>query len=171
MKVKVCGMCRPGNISAIAGLQPDYMGFVFYPPSVRYAGALDPAVVRALPSGILKTGVFVNASEQVIKDTVKQYRLDFVQLHGSESPDLCRAIRKIAGLIKAISVESANDIVHLTPVYCSVADYFLFDTKTRWMGGSGKQFDWSALAAYTGDIPFFLSGGIGPDDAEQTGKL
>jgi phosphoribosylanthranilate isomerase len=172
MKVKICGMRDPGNISAIAGLQPDYLGFVFYRPSVRYAGALNPAVVHALPRGILKAGVFVNAPEQLIADTVKLYRLDLVQLHGNESPDLCRAIRQqIAPVIKAISVASANDITQLTQRYASVADYFLFDTKTQLMGGSGQQFDWSALASYTGHIPFFLSGGIGPTDAERIKQL
>ncbi|MDR1667295.1 MAG: phosphoribosylanthranilate isomerase [Bacteroidales bacterium] len=164
-------MRDPENILAIAGLQPDYLGFVFYRPSVRYAGEMDPSAVHALPSDIRKTGVFVNASEQFVTDAIKRYRLDLVQLHGSESPELCRAVRRIVPVIKAVSVGSAEDIIRLTPIYRSVADYYLFDTRTRLTGGSGKQFDWSALTAYTGDLPFFLSGGIGLADAERIKNL
>ncbi|MDR2848648.1 MAG: phosphoribosylanthranilate isomerase, partial [Bacteroidales bacterium] len=120
-----------------------------------------------LPPDILKVGVFVNATEQGIGDIVKAYRLDLVQLHGNESPEFCRTVRKIRPVIRAISVATAEDIATSADMYQNAADYFLFDTKTSLFGGSGKQFDWSALASYTGNTPFFLSGGIGSDDAKR----
>jgi phosphoribosylanthranilate isomerase len=170
MKLKICGMRYPENIVEIAGLQPDYLGFIFYEKSPRYAGDLAPEVVRALPASILKTGVFVNATAKFIAETTEKYRLDLIQLHGNEPPETCLALRKIRPVIKAISVAAATDIATAS-AYQNAVDYFLFDTKTPLFGGSGTQFDWSALEAYTDDTPFFLSGGIGADDAERLKTL
>ncbi|MDR3094950.1 MAG: phosphoribosylanthranilate isomerase [Bacteroidales bacterium] len=171
MKLKICGMRFPENIAEIAGLQPDYLGFIFYEKSPRYAGDLAPEVVRTLPANIQKTGVFVNAAENFIAETVEKYQLNLIQLHGNESLEICLAMRKIRPVVKAISVETANDVVHAAVTYQNTVDYFLFDTKTPLFGGSGAQFDWSALTAYTGNTPFFLSGGIGADDAERLKTL
>ena len=107
---------------------------------------------------------------------IEEYRLDFVQLHGHESPDYIRALRVVDGfpvdvhLIKAISVSGRDDIATYKD-YEGLVDYFLFDTKCPSVGGSGLQFDWSVLSAYDGNTPFLLSGGIGPDDAERLHAL
>lgn len=161
----------PENIAEIAELQPDYLGFIFYEKSPRYAGDLAAETVRALPESILKTGVFVNAQEAFIAETVEKYQLNLIQLHGNEPPETCRALRKICPVVKAVSVAAANDITASAATYQNTVDYFLFDTKTPLFGGSGAQFDWSALAAYTGNTPFFLSGGIGADDSERLKTL
>ncbi|MDR0815069.1 MAG: phosphoribosylanthranilate isomerase [Bacteroidales bacterium] len=171
MKLKICGMRYPENIAEIAALRPNYLGFIFYGKSPRYAGDLAPEIVQTLPSDILKVGVFVNAPEKIIAETVAKYQLDLIQLHGNESPETCLALRKIRLVIKAVSVAAANDVAHAAAIYQNAVDYFLFDTKTPLFGGSGAQFDWSALTAYTGNTPFFLSGGIGADDAEHLKTL
>lgn len=93
MKVKVCGMCDPANITTVttvttvatvAALRSDYMGFIFYGRSTRYAGGLAPDVVRALPEGMVKVSIFVDARYDVVCETVHTYGLDSVQLHGDE---------------------------------------------------------------------------------------
>lgn len=169
MKIKLCGMREPDNIRAAARLPLGWMGFVFYPPSPRYAGALPPVLLsESWPETIRKTGVFVNETEERIHDIARRYGLDTLQLHGKESPDSCRRLR-LSGreVIKAFSVAGAADLAACA-AYEGCCDYYLFDTKTPHYGGSGCRFDWNLLAAYRGDTPFLLSGGIGE---EQLGQL
>ncbi len=171
MKIKVCGMREAGNVQAVARLGIDMMGFIFAPKSPRYTDQV-PARTDA-DSDVLRTGVFVNADEADILRRVSDFDLDYLQLHGTESRETCLLLReKLAEsgraikLIKAISVKDTDDVKRYGE-YVGAVDWLLFDTKCPMMGGSGKQFDWSVLEAYDGDVPFLLSGGIGPDDAER----
>ena len=170
MKIKVCGMRDPLNIAEVAALGPDFMGFIFYPGSSRYAGGLDARAVRGLPWSIGRVGVFVNEEPETIRDVVMHYKLDCVQLHGHETPDFCRAIGRTIPVVKALSVSSPAD-VNRALAYDGVCRALLFDTKTPQFGGSGRQFDWALLDAYRGTTPVMLSGGIGPDDAGRVRDL
>ena len=157
-------MKYPENIRAIAGLNPDYLGFIFYPSSKRYCEPeLEQEYIKTLDSAIRTIGVFVNASFREIMDKVNHYALDGVQLHGEEDPELCEKLR-LQGLlvIKVFSIAETFDFTY-TEKYTDVCDYFLFDTKTPEFGGSGKTFSWEILSHYKGPIPFFLSGGLGED--------
>lgn len=157
-------MQKPANIAIVATLKPDYMGFIFYPKSPRYAGALDPA---ALPDNVRRVGVFVNASLSEIESTAKRYGLHSIQLHGSESPETCQTLRnKGYEVIKAFGIETTDDFQQAMP-YEGFCDLFLFDTRTPAHGGSGQRFDWRLLDRYNGKIPFLLSGGISSDNAEE----
>ena len=119
-------------------------------------------------------GVFVNDMPQNIVTAVYNYHLDYVQLHGEESPVMIDNLRRTLvpdivpeiKIIKAISVSSAEDLKRCEQ-YEGHIDLFLFDTKCKGYGGSGQQYDWSVLKAYTGQTPFLLSGGIGPDDVDR----
>ncbi len=164
LKIKVCGMRKAENIAAVAELEPEYMGFIFYRPSPRYAGSPD---LSALPATIRKTGVFVDTPPDEIADTARHYGLQTLQLHGSETPGTCRKLRE-AGyeIIKAFGIETAEDFAR-TAGYTACCDLFLFDTRTPGHGGSGRRFDWRILEAYTGKTPFLLSGGISPADADE----
>lgn len=164
--IKVCGMADAANIALVARLTPMLMGFIFYEPSPRNALALDPEAVRSLPDFIHPVGVFVDAPEDYIRETAERYGIRIVQLHGSESPGLCSAL-KSAGftVLKAFGLDSTPDWEAIRP-YEGVVDMFLFDTKCDSHGGSGCKFDWSALAGYPLSTPYLLSGGIGPDDSE-----
>jgi phosphoribosylanthranilate isomerase len=167
MKIKVCGMREPDNIRRVGELPIDYMGFIFYPKSPRYAGNLAPEIPQ-LPANIRKTGVFVSESVENISAVVDEWGLNVVQLHGHESPEDCRRLKAAhpaLEIIKAFSVAEAADFAP-TVAYESLCDYFLFDTKTPHYGGSGRAFDWKLLEAYRGQTPFFLSGGISAGDAE-----
>lgn len=168
MLIKVCGMRWAGNIEALSKLNPDYMGFIFYAPSPRYAGEiLTEAVTEAIPPEIKKTGVFVNGHEEIILKTAQRFHLNAVQLHGNETPDLCRRLQ-LEGLevLKALHPEKLKNQALMTE-YASVCNFFLFDTPTAQHGGSGIKFNWSVLKEYHDNVPYFLSGGIGPDDLES----
>ena len=163
MKIKICGMREAANLLAVADFDPDFLGFIFYRKSARYVGdTLDPVQVRSLPAAIAKVGVFVDADLTEVKATNCAYTLDYVQLHGHETPDYCRQARA-AGLhvIKAFAVGESFDFSILA-AYEPSCDYFLFDTKGALPGGNGTAFDWQLLAGYTGSTPFLLSGGLGP---------
>ncbi|MDR1526287.1 MAG: phosphoribosylanthranilate isomerase [Dysgonamonadaceae bacterium] len=165
MKIKVCGMTRTDNINELIRLPVDMIGLIFYEKSSRYAGHLLAEKIRALSPGIRKAGVFVHAPQAEIEDRTKQYDLQAIQLHGNESPDFCKKIKQLGiTVIKAFPVSEPADFDR-TKAYAAACDYFLFDTKTPQYGGSGQPFDWKILDAYRGSTPFFLSGGIAPDDA------
>lgn len=172
MKIKICGMREPGNIREIGALEPDWMGFIFYPPSPRYAASLDPGeLAGALPAPVRRTGVFVDETEAQIRKTARRYGLHALQLHGHESPELCRRLREEGWeVIKSFPVAAAADLAACRR-YENVCDYFLFDAKTPLFGGSGRGYDWEILAAYAGRTPFLLSGGIGGADAERIGRF
>ena len=156
-------MRDPANIQAVVALQPDYLGFIFYPGSKRYVADLDVQVMDAIPGNIRKTGVFVDASLESIAAVVSSYRLSAVQLHGSEDADFANALKNAfphVEVIKAFGLHEAFDFSVLT-AFEPVIDYFLFDTQTAEHGGSGRKFDWTLLNDYNLNLPYFLSGGIG----------
>lgn len=172
MKIKVCGLRDAENLKEIAALGPDFIGFIFYDQSPRYVGDdLDEAVVRALPRSIRKVGVFVNASPEYILRSVKKYDLQYVQLHGTETPDYCRSLRNRGiSLIKAFRVDDSFNFSMLNN-YKAQCDFFLFDAKGEQPGGNGVPFDWSVLSRYDNEKPFFISGGIGLHNLDQLNAL
>jgi phosphoribosylanthranilate isomerase len=163
MKIKVCGMRDPVNIDAVAALQPDYMGFIFYPQSPRYIGETEKNFVA---ENLIKTGVFVNENAEKINELIDRHNFDAIQLHGNESPEFCESFRNKVTVIKAFGINENFDFGQLVSYEVSV-DYFLFDAKTEKHGGSGQLFDWSLLDQYKMDIPFFLSGGLSLENLEE----
>ncbi len=171
MLVKICGMKQPGNIRQVALLQPDFMGFIFYSKSPRYVEPFPVEILNSLPPGIKKTGVFVNEDIDDILKTVHKYNLDAVQLHGSDLEKVCRKLRETELIIiKAFPISTASNFIP-TLHYEGLCDYFLFDTRTDHHGGSGLKFNWNLLYEYKGKTPFFLSGGIAPDDVNTISAI
>lgn len=168
LKIKICGMRHQANIEEISSLKPDMMGFIFFPPSKRYAGEiLEPSHLFNIPSSIKRTGVFVNETTDQILNIVSKYSLDVVQLHGNEPPEQCRLIwDKGIGVIKTFSI-SENLNFEKCSDYLPYTNHFLFDTSTPVFGGSGKKFRWEDLKNYNLAHPFFLSGGISAGDTEK----
>ncbi len=166
MKVKICGMRDAANVAEVASLRPDYMGFIFYEPSPRNCRGIDPSVIASLPNGVKPVMVSVDLPEEEITSIANHYGFRTLQLHGKESPELCRSLcSKGFKVIKAMGMCSAESLKALRE-YDGSVDLFLLDTKTPSKGGSGKKFDWTILEGYDLNTPFFLSGGIGPSDAE-----
>jgi phosphoribosylanthranilate isomerase len=172
LRIKVCGITDPANAAEVAGAYPDYMGFIFHPISKRYVGPKPSTTLfSSITPGILKTGVFVNEHPRIITETVLNYGLDIVQLHGNESPGYCRSLQE-AGLkiIKAFQMAAGFDFSTLQS-YEEMCEYFLFDTITGNGGGSGLKFDWKIIDNYCCRKPFFLSGGIGPGDIQKIKEI
>ena len=183
------------NIRDVAALDIDLMGFIFYPKSPRFVSLISSQAgiipdysperlnmaVNAdgkpgyiFPKRIKRVGVFVDEMPQTIITYVYNYSLDYIQLHGKETPTLIDNLRRTLvpdlvpdiKVIKAFGITSADDLQQCE-AYEGYADLFLFDTRTPLKGGSGRQFNWSVLEAYHGRTPFLLSGGIGPEDADR----
>ena len=165
MVVKVCGIKTIENVEHIAKMNIDMVGLNFYPPSVRYIDSNVPENhFKILPKNIKKVGVFVNESLNVIEDLASKFNLDYIQLHGDEDVDFCKSVATKYKIIKVFRVDDQTDFTKISEY--AFADYFLFDTATKYFGGSGKKFDWYKLNNYKGGTPFLISGGIGPEDAE-----
>lgn len=177
------------NTAEVAALQPDYLGFIFYDKSPRnFEGAIPE-----LPKSIKKVGVFVDEAIDVIIQKIKKFGLDAIQLHGNESPDYCKLLKRhyeklsdevISSketdcrvltknvrtrndrpieIIKVFSIKDELDFSQLQP-YEDVVDYFLFDTKGKLPGGNGYTFNWDVLKDYPSTTPYFLSGGVGLEE-------
>ena len=173
------------NIRQVAALGVDWIGMIFWEHSPRNvtmistnAGIIPDRAPSAAVSLELHTplrvGVFVDEMPQNIITRAVNFALDIIQLHGHESPTLIRNLRATLDpdirpgvkFIKAINVATADDVAAYRD-YADCVDYFLFDTRSDLPGGNGTRFPWSVLEAYDGDVPFLLSGGIGPDDAQR----
>lgn len=160
------------NIRELEKLQPDYMGFIFYGKSKRDATELlEQKLAIDVLASIVKTGVFVNEEFNAIEDKITRYSLDAVQLHGDETPELCKQLKGLGvEVIKVFGVGEDFDFTTLEP-YKDVVDYFLFDTKGKERGGNGETFDWSLLKQYDGQVPYFLSGGLDLSNVESIKSL
>ena len=173
------------NIREVSQLGVDMIGMIFYPKSPRYvemqsshAGIIPDYVKEDINIKSAKSparvGVFVDDMVQNIVTRVVNYHLDYIQLHGNEPREMCENLRATLDpdiqpgikIIKAISVSDASDIQKYKE-YVGAVDLFLFDTKCKTVGGSGRQFDWQVLEQYDGEVPFLLSGGIGPEDVAR----
>jgi phosphoribosylanthranilate isomerase len=161
LKLKVCGMTQAANIAAVAALQPDYMGFIFYPKSPRCISEVSAELIKYVPPLIKTTGIFVNEQLETARAYIEKYNLKAVQLHGSEDATYCEALKSTGvEVIKVFGLKEKFDFSQLEP-YLNTVDEFLFDTQSPGHGGSGKQFDWALLAQYPFEKSYFLSGGIG----------
>jgi phosphoribosylanthranilate isomerase len=170
MKIKICGLKYPENIGDIAALKPDYIGFICYAPSPRFAADLDNEILTSVPQTIFKTAVCVNENPETITKLVDTYHFDAIQLHGNEDPEFCSGFRGRVIVIKAFGVDKFFDFDQLYQ-YVGHVDFFLFDTKTQKHGGSGKSFDWSLLEKYKFDVPFFLSGGLSLENLDEISSI
>lgn len=166
MQIKICGLKHRDNIEAVTALKPEYVGFICYAPSPRFAAELDDEILASLPKTIGKTAVFVNETSETIQQLINKYHFDAIQLHGNEDPAFCAEFKNQVTVLKAFGVDQDFDFEKLDE-YVGSVDFFLFDTKTDKHGGSGKSFDWSLLNKYKLDIPFFLSGGLSLDNLEE----
>lgn len=173
VKLKVCGMRLAANIAAVAALQPDYLGFIFYDQSPRLISDVSAELIKYVPATIKTVGVFVDEDLDVVKKKINLYQLKAVQLHGNESVEYCKTLRLAFDhleIIKAFGIDEDFDFSVLN-AYQDAVDYFLFDTKTKAHGGSGKTFDWHVLSKYKLDKAYFLSGGIDMEHANAISAI
>lgn len=171
MNIKVCGITQFKQLQQLEALNIDYAGLIFYKDSPRYMGdKITGKQVKEADFDLKKVGVFVNPGYSELLDAIDEYGLDIVQLHGNETPEMCEEVSGEVEVIKAFRIEDgAVNIDKLVEPYDAVCDFYLFDTAglKESFGGTGQQFDWSILKKAKIEKPFFLSGGIGPDDAQK----
>ncbi|MCF8378109.1 MAG: phosphoribosylanthranilate isomerase [Bacteroidales bacterium] len=168
MKIKICGIANSDNLKEIIKLKPDFLGFIFYPPSPRYVkNKLVPADLQCIPELVKKTGVFVDSSVNEVEEIVSSYQLNYIQLHGNESVEYCSELASGGyKILKAFRIHQDFNF-EIIKEYIPFCEYFLFDTLTRDYGGSGKKFNWEILKSYKFSHPFLLSGGIGLEDTSE----
>ncbi|MBO6793301.1 MAG: phosphoribosylanthranilate isomerase [Balneolaceae bacterium] len=165
-KVKICGITNLEDARFASGAMVDYLGFIFVESSPRY---IDPEKAGAIVNwveGPEKVGVFMDQPLDDVNVLAKFSGIDLVQLHGNETLEYCQLIEK--PIIKVIHVgetSSKEEIETQVALYSEVAEFLLFDTKANGkFGGTGKTFDWSLLNEIADDIPFFLAGGLNPEN-------
>lgn len=169
MRAKVCGLNSVAQMMALDEMGVEFAGFIFYPKSPRYIlkQVAKEALKKAKGQHINKVGVFVNEQQDEVIKMVDECGLYLVQLHGDETPRYCEKIADYVTVIKAFRLRNDDDVLWKIKDYQNVVDMFLFDTAALDYGGTGKQFDWNILSNLNINKPFFLSGGIGPDDIES----
>ena len=170
MNIKVCGITQVKQLTQLDGLNIDFAGLIFHPASPRYAvGKITGREIADADLDIKKTGVFVNAGFDEIMNRVNEFELDAVQLHGNETPELCDKLSGETEVIKVFHITPGKEqtVDELVADYDAVCDYYLFDTAGTGTlnGGTGQKFNWKALEKSRIEKPFFLSGGIGLEDA------
>lgn len=180
MNIKVCGITTLKQLQQLEGLDIDFAGLNFYKGSPRYIGGkISKEQIKEADFDIKKVGVFVDAKYDEIMKTIEDYNLDVVQLHGNENAELCEDLSHETEVIKVFRIgnETGAEVDKMLLDYDDVCDYYLFDTAPQPIakgreelanfGGTGKQFDWSILLKAKIEKPFFLSGGISPEDAKK----
>jgi phosphoribosylanthranilate isomerase len=171
---KICGLSEPIAVAAAIAGGASYLGFVFYPQSPRYVGAARVAeLCKAVPAGITRVGLFVDADDATIGAVLDVAPLDLLQFHGSESPERIAAVkRRFARVVmKALPIGDPEDVAAADD-YLDVADRLLFDARPprragALPGGNGLAFDWRLIAGRRWTLPWMLSGGL---DAANVGK-
>jgi phosphoribosylanthranilate isomerase len=171
VKVKICGVRTPAIVEEVADAGADFVGLVLFAKSPRHLELEEARVLAAVARGRIGTvAVMVDPDDALVDGVLERVRPDFLQLHGSETPDRVAAIKARTGLpvMKAIPVADAADVADAGD-YAASADYILFDAKptqdARLPGGNGLPFDWRLL---TGLVPpFALSGGLTPDNVGE----
>jgi phosphoribosylanthranilate isomerase len=169
VKVKICGITNYDDAVAAMDMGADLLGFNFYPKSPRY---LPPeaaaAIIRKLPAFVDTAGVFVNASLDEIRRTIDLCCLNWVQLHGDETPEFCRSLNSVnVRTMKALRVKDASDIKNAEEFF---TDAILLDAfNPQKYGGTGLTFDWNIVGHIGKRV--FLAGGINPDNVAEAVKI
>ncbi len=165
VKVKVCGITNPGDARFAVEAGADALGLVFAESPRQVSVEQAREVVAALPDGVLKVGVFVNAEPKEVLRIASEVGLDYAQLHGDESPEVVAAVRK-GGLkvVKALRMRDAGSLV----IEGYEADLFLLDAySARARGGTGERFDWGLAKSIKGRGNILVSGGLTPENVRE----
>jgi phosphoribosylanthranilate isomerase len=172
LRVKICGITQPDQGRAVAALGAHALGFICVPPSPRYVTAQQIRQIGdGLPADVDRVGVFMNADFEEMVETAQVAGLTSLQLHGNEDPEFCRELRSALPqieLIKAFRIRSGRDIAFIeamTAPYADDVDWFLLDAyHPSQGGGTGQTLDWEAIPDFAPQRPWFLAGGLRPDN-------
>ncbi len=164
VRVKICGITRPEDGVAAARLGVDAVGLVFYPASPRAVTiAQGRAIVKQLPPFVTVVGLFVNASEQMIREVLDGVPLDLLQFHGDEPPECCGIYGR--PYVKALAMREDMDVQRESVRYADAAGLLLDAWHRELRGGSGERFDWTRIPRDL-DKPLILAGGLTPENVQ-----
>lgn len=187
-KVKICGLSEPETLTCAIKSNADFVGLVFYEASPRHVDIeVASYLAKQVPNGIEVVGLFVNPTDDYLRQVLNEVPLTMIQLHGSEPVSRVIEVKEKFNLpvIKALPIETADDLQNITP-YDGIADWLLFDARpptspqaddqsAKLPGGNGIAFDWHILKDYQGASPFqskwMLAGGLTPDNIAQALKI
>jgi phosphoribosylanthranilate isomerase len=167
-RVKICGLTNPGDAIKAYESGADFLGFIFFEGSPRRLDAEKARlIIRELPAGAIKVGLFLNQGMDTVRRAAEKCGLDLLQLHGDESPAYAGGLKKDFRIIKSFRVKDASSLEKAQGGY-EEADYYLFDTYVKGLaGGTGKTFDWDILSGRAFKRPIFLAGGLTPDNVRE----
>ncbi len=172
-QAKICGLTTEDAVAAALDGGAAYLGFVFFARSPRHLTPERAAKLAAPARGRAKiVAVTVDAVDDELDAIAAVLRPDLIQLHGAETPERAAEIRARtgAGLIRAVPVSEAYDLNHAVP-WAEAADHLMFDAKppvgAELPGGVGARFDWTLLAGRTFGPPWFLAGGLDPENVAE----
>ena len=173
--VKICGFIQPAQTVAIARLGADAVGFICVRSSPRYVTplqirAMSQALIHESLTSVERVGVFVDATFDVLAETVEMGQLTTLQLHGQEPPQACAQIRKAypdLKIIKSFRIRSETDLAS-TSTYEDTVDALLLDAyHPNLLGGTGKTLPWESLQGFRPGRPWILAGGLTPANVQQ----
>jgi phosphoribosylanthranilate isomerase len=166
VRIKICGITNLEDALLAAELGADALGFIFYPPSPRQvAPEAARDIITQLPPFVTTVGVFVDEDAAFVRQLAARLGLDWVQLHGQESPDYCRGLGR--RVIKAFRIRDENSLAELA-AYRGAAQALLLDTyKKGQTGGTGESFDWQLAREARQFGPIILAGGLTPENVAQ----
>jgi len=176
-RAKICGLTTPETLDAALGGGAAFVGAVVFPKSPRHIGLLHAATLFERARGRAKVvAVTVDADDALLTEIALILKPDLIQLHGSETPERAMQVRTLtgAGIIRALSVRTADDI-DAAPAWGPVVDHLMFDAKplegSALPGGVGASFDWTLLGGRKFARPWFLAGGLNPDNVAEAVRI
>ena len=172
VKVKICGITKIEDVHFLEEAKADFAGFIFHPSSSRYLSFEQANLIaKELHPSIKKVALAVDPDDHLTENIIEAITPDYIQLHGAESPERCSMLklRFNCSIIKALGIGSAAHL-EAAKTFDSCADFILLDALPRPegpQGGTGYRFDWSLLTDYQGSLPWFLAGGLTPDNVQE----
>lgn len=168
-RIKICGLTKLEHARYASGAMADYLGYVFWDKSPRYIKPSEASAIISWIEGPENVGVFVNQSLDDVNEIATLTGIDYVQLHGDETPEYCQLIEK--PIIKSFRIKAdttRDELESMIEPYKGVVDYFLFDSYDKSaQGGTGKKFNWEILKDWDDEYPFFLAGGLSADNIRK----
>ncbi|MFA4903376.1 MAG: phosphoribosylanthranilate isomerase [Desulfobaccales bacterium] len=170
VKIKICGITNLEDALLAADLGANALGFIFYPKSSRcVAPDAARAIIAQIPPFVMSVGVFVDEEAAVVQNLAARVGLDWVQVHGQESPDYCRSLGR--RVIKGFRIKDESSLKDLEPFQGAVQAFLLDTYKKGQVGGTGETFDWRLAREAKRYGQIILAGGLNPDNVAQAIKV
>ncbi len=175
VEAKICGLSTAETLDAAVRFGARYVGFVTYPKSPRHISTDAMRELGArVPKGVTRVGLFVDPDDALLDEKLATGALDMLQLHGAETAERVAATRQRTGklVMKVIKVTAAGDVEQGIKTYASVADRLMFDAAEGILpGGNAKAFDWTILSGRSVPLPWFLAGGLTPENVAEAVRV